>query len=285
MSGIYDVNGNLISESEPKKIKVLGIGNSYTRDSLRWLWKILIELGYTEVTVGHGYWGASTLAQQYASRASTSFEYWKYTTSQNATKTSSKTLSYILADEPWDVVIFQQQSDEAGQYSSFVSSDFDINDFVTHVKTSISNSKLRIGIALTWSHSTGYTGDKFIQYYGGDPAVQLAAIKSVIPQVANHMSQCNCVVNVGIAIEQGRLNTYLNALGSQMLRSDKNHLQYGIPSYMAGLVYALTICNVDITELTWYPTATDEGESCTTSQYLAYLAKQCARYAKEFFEH
>ncbi len=285
MTGIYDVNGNLISDATPKNIKILGIGNSYTRDSLRWVWKILKELGYENVVVGHGYWGASTLAQQYSSRSSGSFEYWKYTTSQNATKTSSKSLDFILADEAWDVVVFQQQSDEAGQYNSFVSDSFDINDFVSYVKLNISNSSLRIGIALTWSHATGYSGDKFAQYYNSDPAVQLAAIKSVIPQVANHMSQCNYVVNVGIAIEQGRLNTYLNALGSQMLRSDKNHLQYGIPSYMAGLVYALTICNVDITELTWYPTSTDEGTTCTTSQYLAYLAKQCARYAKEFFEH
>ena len=285
MTGIYDVNGNLITDTQPKNIKILGIGNSYTRDSLRWVWKILKELGYDNVVVAHGYWGGSTLAQQYAALDSTSFEYWKYTTSQNATKTSSKTLNYILADETWDVVVFQQQSDDAGQYDSFVSDNFDINNFITAVKTAINNANLRIGIALTWSHANGYSGDKYASYYNSNPATQLAAIKTVIPQVANHMSQCDFVVNTGIAIEQGRLNTYLGALGSQMLRSDKNHLQYGIPSYMAGLVYALTICNVDITELTWYPTATDEGESCTTSQYLAYLAKQCARYAKEFFEH
>lgn len=279
---IYDVNGNLISDATPKNIKILGIGNSYTRDSLRWVWKILKELGYDNVIVGHGYWGASTLAQQYSSRSSGSFEYWKYTTSQNATKTGSKSLDFILADEAWDVVVFQQQSDEAGQYNSFVSDSFDINDFVSYVKLNISNSSLRIGIALTWSHATGYSGDKFAQYYNSDPAVQLAAIKSVIPQVADHMSQCDFIVNTGIMIERGRQNYSLNALGVEMLRTDKNHLQYGIPSYMAGLTYVMTICDEDIRELTWYPTSTDEGQTCTTSKYLAYLGKQCVYVAVQY---
>ena len=274
--GIYDVNG--LPYEAPKKIHILGIGNSYTRDSLRWVWKTLTELGYTEVIVGHGYIGGSTLAEQYTSRSSNSFEYWKYT-SKNATKTASKSLDYIIADEEWDVVVFQQQSDEAGQYTSFVSGSFDINDFITYVKATNPAASCRIGISLTWSHAAGSTGEKFISYYGGDPAVQLAAIKSVIPQVADHMSQCDFIVPAGIAIEIGRANTYLGALGSEMLRSDKNHLYYGIPSFMIGLVYILTICNVEIKQLTWYPTSTDEGETCTTSDYLAWLGKQAAELA------
>ena len=277
MPNIYDVFGNLIVKGS-QNIKILGIGNSYTRDSMRWVWKILKELGFDSVTIGYGYLGAATLSEQYSNRESANLEYWKYTTTQNASKTANTSLHTIVNDEPWDVVVFQQQSDDAGQYSSFVSGSFDINDFVTWVKSILSND-VRIGIALTWSHAQGYNGAKFISYYNGSVEAQWTAIKSVIPQVADHMSQCDFVVNVGYAIEYGRSNTYLEALGDEMLRSDKNHLQYGIPSFMAGLVYVMTICNVQIEELTWYPTATDEGETCVTSEYLAYLAKQCAKAA------
>ena len=35
-------------------IKILGIGNTYTRNCMRWLWKILKEAGYNTVTVGYG---------------------------------------------------------------------------------------------------------------------------------------------------------------------------------------------------------------------------------------
>jgi hypothetical protein len=65
-----------------------------------------------------------------------------------------------------------------------------------------------------------------------------------------------------------------------MLRSDKNHLDYGIPSFMAGMVYAMTICGVKSSDLVWYPTGTDEGQSGVISTaFLSYLAKQCAMQA------
>ena len=265
-----------------KRIKILSIGNSYTRDTLRWVWKILKECGYDDVIVGHGYIGGITLKEQYDSLQEdapyhASFQYWKYTDSQNASKTSNQTLDSIINDETWDVIIFQQQSDETGQYTSFVSDSFDINDFVSYILTALPNAK--IGIALTWSHATGYTGERFIEYYGGDPAVQLAANKTVIPQVANHMTKCDYIVNYGLAVEEGRNNAYLGALGTEMLRSDKNHLYYGIPSYMCGLVLVKTVTNAEINELTWYPNSTDEGETCVTNPYLAWLGRQCAKIA------
>jgi len=43
-----------------KTIKILGIGNSHTRDCLRYLYEILAHAGYN-ATVGHFYWGGSTL--------------------------------------------------------------------------------------------------------------------------------------------------------------------------------------------------------------------------------
>ena len=232
--------------------------------------------------VGHGYWGGVTLQDQYESLDTSSenhnaFQYWKYTNSQNATKTSNYSLDSIIADESWDVVIFQQQSDNAGQYSSFDSDEFDINDFVAYVKAHVSNTNLKIGIAQTWSHAHGYTGEKFIEWYDGDPDTQLQAIETVIPQVANHMTQCDMVVKVGDAVKLGRENQYLNALGVEMLRTDKNHLQYGIPSFMAGMVYAITICGVKPSDISWYPTGTDEGQTgVISSAYLSFIAKQCA---------
>ena len=268
-----------------KSIKILGIGNSYTRDSLRWLSGILMRAGYNEVIVGHGYIGSITLAEQYASLNTSdanysAYTYYKYINNDHQYTKDGKTLEEVITSELWDVVIFQQQSDEAGQYSSFVSSNFDINDFVSYVKTAIGNDNLKIGIALTWSHAHGYTGEKFVQYYGGDPTIQYDAIKQTIPQVANHMSQCDFIVNVGDAVEYGRDNTYLSTLGTELLRTDKNHLYYGIPSYMAGMVYAMTMCGINGTESTWYPTAADEGVSdVVTSANYARIARQCAKKA------
>ena len=279
-----------LRNSLKKKIRVLGIGNSYTRDSIRWLWKIYKELGYDEVIIGHGYWGGSTLQEQYESRLATdpnytAYTYYKYKDSQDPVTTASQTLQSILTNEKWDVVIFQQQSDDAGQYSSYDSAAFDINDFLSYVISQINNTALKIGIVLPWSHAHGYSSAKFASYYNSDPAVQLAANKTVVPQVAAHMTQCNFIVNAGIAIEIGRSNPQLSTLGTEMLRSDKNHLYYGIPSFMIGLMYAKAISNVDITELSWYPTDTDEGQpGIVSTQFLAYLGKQAVKIASDYIE-
>lgn len=57
-----EIARNKIEKNFPRKsIKILGIGNSYTRDCLRWLWAILKDAGYDEVIVGHGYIGSVTL--------------------------------------------------------------------------------------------------------------------------------------------------------------------------------------------------------------------------------
>ena len=258
-----------------KDIKILGIGNSYTRDSIRWICKILKELGFRNVIVGHGYIGATSLQDQYESldendHLHSSFQYWKYDNTANATTTNNQTLDSILTDETWDVVIFQQQSDDAGQYSSFVSNEFDINDFVSYVKTKINNPNLKIGLNATWSHAEGYSSTKFNEYYDGDPEIQYNAIQTVIPQVANHMTQCDLIINSGLAVNLGRSNTYLNAIGYEMLRNDKNHLYYGIPSFMVSVLYALCICGIKVSDLKWYPTHSDDSNipSNSTSAYI-----------------
>ena len=282
----YSADAYTVGKMLNKSIKILGIGNSYTRDSFRWLCKILMDCGY-DVVVAHGYWGGSTLEQQYesineSSENHTVYQYWKYANTKDAVLTSNVSLDSILSDETWDIVIFQQQSDYAGQYDSFVSESFDINDFVDYVKGAISNENLRIGVASTWSHAEGYSSSAFDELYNGNPTTQYEAIQSVIPQVANHMTQCDFVINSGKAVDLGRNNTYLGALGDEMLRSDKNHLAYGIPSFMVGMVHAITLCGVKPSDVTWYPTITDDSNITTdSSAYLAYLAKQCALQASQ----
>lgn len=282
----YSADAYAVGRLLRKSIKILGIGNSYTRDSFRWLCQILMSCGY-DVVVGHGYLGASTLAEQYASlnegnENHTAFQYWKYANTKDASTTNNASLDIILSDESWDIVIFQQQSDYAGQYNSFVSESFDINDFVDYVKGAISNENLKIAIASTWSHAEGYSSTVFDDLYNSNPATQYEAIQTAIPQVANHMKQCDFVINSGKAIDIGRNNTYLGALGDDMLRSDKNHLAYGIPSFMVGMVHAITLCGVNPSNVIWYPTKEDDSNITTdTSAYLAYLAKQCALQASQ----
>ena len=241
---------------------------------------------YPAIT-GQCYKGAIKLADQYANRTSTTYynyyrKYNNYYNGLNCRDTTGVALDTALEDEDWDWIIFQQQSDESGQYASFVSGGFDINTFVSYVKTKCPNAK--IAIVAPWTHANGFTGSDFMTYYGGSVAAQDAAIKTTIPQVADHMSQCDLIIDLNRLVDVARQNSYLGALGTEMLMSDKNHIDPGIPTYMCGIYMAMCL-GADAGSVFWYPTISEDPNiTSATNSFLAWLARQCAKNTFNSFD-
>lgn len=313
-------------------IKILGIGNSHTRDAVRYVRQILDAAGY-DAKVGHYYWGGSTLKEQYdALTGARAFPentaehphtyYYRTYDSTGSHTYYSGTLVTALADETWDVVVFQQKTVNNAQYSSFFSSDFSINDFITEVGDRIKNENLRIGIMMPHTRAYDYAGDTIdgVLY---TPEMLHDAIQTVVPQVALNMTQCDFIVNSGLAVKYARENENLDALGHDMMRInidkdtglceyDKVHLEFGIPTYVASMTYAMAVCGDVVGDVIWYPAPptfderkiygknntvlreyktyrkniSTEAESWNATHWdeyssaqLAYLAKQCVKAA------
>lgn len=257
-------------EKRPE-IKILGIGNSHTNNALGYLRPILDKAGYN-AKVANYYWGGSTLQEQYDAlmgrRAfpSSSVVYYVARDATGTHKYPNGTLVTALADEPWDVIVFQNQTDASGEIEAFFSSEFNINDFIAEVKTRVSNDNLKIGIMAPHSRASDTTVQRLTQN-------QLdAAIQNTISVVAANMTQCDFIVNTGLAIKYARQNEYLNAIDDE-LTWDDHHLAPGIPRYIAAMVYAITICGENIADV---PRYSSEDE---TEKQLAYLGTQCARAA------
>ena len=270
------------SLEKKKTIRILSIGNSHTRDAVRYLQHILSKNGYL-AEVGHYYWGKSTLKQQYDALVSgTGYpetgayyrcynDFGIYTSpSTRATLAYHMTLENAIYDKPWDVVVFQQQTNNSAIYESYFSSDFDFNDFISLVKNSIGNDNIKIGIMAVHTRSATFTGDNITPKELED-GIQATTIK-----VAKEMSQCDYIVNTGLAIKYSRGNEYLRAIGNDMCQTDDwgVHLDYPVPQYIASLTYAMTLCGDSIADDDSYPDSfTDEDI------YLGYLGKRYAKYA------
>lgn len=257
-------------EKRPE-IKILGIGNSHTNNALGYLRPILDKAGY-DAKVANYYWGGSTLKEQYDAlmgrRAfpSSSVVYYVARDATGTHKYHDGTLVTALADEPWDVIVFQNQTDASGEIEAFFSSEFNINDFIAEVKSRVSNDNLKIGIMAPHSRASDTTVQRLTQN-------QLdAAIQNTIPVVAANMSQCDFIVNTGLAIKYARQNQYLNAIDDEMTWDD-HHLSAGVPRYIAAMVYAIAICGEHIADESHY---SSEDE---TELQLAYLGTLCARAA------
>ena len=193
--------------AEPKAkcdtLYILGVGNSWTRDSMRWLSAITKSAG-RPVVVGHAYLGGSTLEQQYMGIDDHSFtyphrnvnqvvhstyQYWLYNCTENPKKTPAKgyknglagigvTLESVVTDKPWEIVVLQPES-TARRYNLERGGTFDLNLLVERIKKMMKPevaSKARFGLMVPFSYpqgNTDYRKNVYMMYNNGvKPASQ-----------------------------------------------------------------------------------------------------------------
>ena len=169
------------SFAQQDTVRILGVGNSWTRDCMRWLSAIASSAG-RPVIVGHAYLGGSTLEQQYRGIDDTTYtyrhrnvdqvvhntyQYWKYSATENPVKTPAKgyknglagigvTLESVVRDEPWDYVVFQPHVIVKAHMPSYCG--FDINDLVARIKSMMEPSvaaKVSCGLMVPFSYPEG----------------------------------------------------------------------------------------------------------------------------------
>ena len=133
LSGVAVICSAAPSFAQQDTLRILGVGNSWTRDSMRWLSAIAASAG-KPVIVGHAYLGGSTLEQQFRGIDDTTYtykhrkidqvvhityQYWKYSGTDNPVKTPSEgyknglagigvTLESVVKDEPWDMMATEE---------------------------------------------------------------------------------------------------------------------------------------------------------------------------------
>ena len=171
------------SDSQQDTLRILGVGNSWTRDSMRWLSAIAKSAG-RPVIVGHGYLGGSKLEHQYKGIDDTTFtyrhrhidqivhntyQYWKYNGTENPVKIPESgykngfagigvTLESVVKDEPWDIIIFQPHVVVKSNLPEYKG--FDINHLVNRIKAMMDPevaSKVRCGLMVPFSYPEGST--------------------------------------------------------------------------------------------------------------------------------
>ena len=177
-----------LQAAEPKTkcdtLYVLGVGNSWTRDSMRWLSAIAKSAG-RPVVVGHAYLGGSTLEQQYNGIDDLSFtyshrnidqvvhntyQYWLYDCSENPVKIPAKghknglagigvTLESVVVDKPWDIMVLQPEV-TMRRYVGSQGGTFDLNLLAERIKKMMKPEvapKVRCGLMVPFSYPAGNT--------------------------------------------------------------------------------------------------------------------------------
>lgn len=242
--------------SEPignKPIKILGIGNSHTRDALMYVYEILSRAGYNPV-VGHFFWGGSSLAMQYnalinnvwpgipAGKTMATEYYRKYDASglikyHRHGDDHNHKLDYALTDEKWDVVIFQNSSSHSIDYDNFFDYDnafgythdgeplaFTINKFIDEVKTRIGNPNLKIGIAPPPPRPYDYV-ETIGAYDPSDPTAEpLGGVTSMVGLLPSETAQMTEDVLYRVANDMSQCDFVINTAKGILLARGNEHL-------------------------------------------------------------
>lgn len=286
-----------VREAQPvaDTLRILGVGNSWTRDAMRYLSAIARSAG-KPVIVGHGYLGGSTLVDQYRGITDTAYvyihqgreqkvhstyQYWKYTASDDPVKTPSEnyknglagigvTLESIVRDEPWDWIVFQPEATFGGNWRRC-----GLPELIAAVKNMMEPgvaALVKTALMVPFAYPQGNTDYRQAvanAYNGGRMPKdqkewdalyrkQYRLIQKAAPRVCRKLNLDACI-NVGKIIEACRSDEDLSRYGYLLQRRrDNTHLAEGMPKYIASLCYAYTLLDINPEDISFCPEGAED---------------------------
>ena len=213
-----------------KTIRVLAIGNSFSEDAVeQYLYELCAENG-DQLIIGNAYRGGQGLESHWkvVVNQEPAFSYRKIVKGKKTTS-EKRTLTSIVIDEEWDIITFQQVSQDAGLYRTF--EPFQTN-LIRYVKAIATNKNPRIGFHMTWAYPQ-YSKHGGFKSYNNDQMTMYNAIRDAVRQNLEHHPDIHFVIPSGTAVQNARA-TYLG----DHLNRDGFHLDLGIGRYIAACTWA-----------------------------------------------
>ena len=226
-------------------VKILSIGNSFSIDSMEYLWQMLREAGYKSVTLGILYYGGCTLAQHvnFLTNDTTDYTYYKNTSGSWVRRNSTRA-SVVMADENWDIITIQDSAKTAGLASSYEAS---LSKVVDYVRSK--NQTAKLVWHMVWADQSDSTRSAFITNYDKDQMKMFAMfLDCTQKQVMTENSPFCALIPTGTVVQNARTSY----LGDHMTR-DGHHLNYNFGRYLAALTWACRIAGIHPSEISYNP--------------------------------
>lgn len=275
--------GKMIGD-ELHKLKILSIGNSFSRDSLSYVPMILSRLGIS-VEIGILYHSSCSLQMHWENRNASNyytFDYYNPSTGKWVQE-NSKGLSYGLSKSAWDVVVLQQNSGNSMDYSTYQPY---LNNLINLVSGTLHDVTIAWNLTHAWA--AGYSGLTTRN-------ITMAEMEEAIKTAADHVmaeTAVSLMLPYGRAIHYAREIDTLAAIGEggNLCYSDKVHLQEGIGCQCAAYANALAILRwqhakkgimgdllrVNSSFLSTYAIPEQHGSAVGSNDANCLLAQQCA---------
>ena len=235
-----------LTSEPPKSLKVLAIGNSFSTDSMEYLYQIAKAGGVEEIVLGNLYYGGCSLQQHlgFATADSPEYTYYKNTNGKWISTKSYK-MSAAIADEDWDYISLQQSSKTSGLAGSYGET---LRKLIDYVRSK--NATATLIWNATWAYQQDSTHSSFPNY-GKDQMKMYDMIIDCVEQCILTEDRFELVIPCTTAVQNARTSF----MGDTLTR-DGYHLNYHIGRYIAGLTWYAALTDAPIENITYNPSVT-----------------------------
>ena len=230
-------------KSGGKSIRILGVGNSFTVDSMRrFLFGILSSAGYTDITLGYLHIGGCSLDTHYDNLTNNKaeYEYWKNTDDEWVLYAGAPAAK-AFGDAQWDVVTIQQVSTDSGRPASYKN----LEKVVGILRQKEPQAKILWH--MTWAYQQNSDHWAFA-YYNKDQMTMYNAITATVQEQVLPLTTIDGVIPSGTAVQ----NLRTSSLGDT-LTADGYHLSDTYGDYTAALTWYCTITGAKAETVTYRP--------------------------------
>ena len=232
-------------------LKILTIGNSFSDDSMEYVYQIAKSAGVEEVKLGNLFIGGCSLAT-HAQNARADAEAYTYHTNNSGTwnTRSSHKMSDAILSENWDYISLQQASGSSGMTRTYGRA---LKYMVNYVKGLMSaNTKLVWN--MTWAYQQNSTHAEFVNY-GRDQMRMYESIVNAVQDQVWAQDDIKAVIPTGTAIQNARTSF----IGDALTR-DGFHLSLDLGRYIAGLTFVRCLTGLSIDGVEFAPSGVTAEE-------------------------
>lgn len=238
----------MIKPQEDGVLKILTIGNSFSDDTMQYVYKIAKSAGVEKIKLGNLYIGGCSL-DTHTSNAKTNARAYDYRT--NSADAWVNAPNYRMKDailsENWDFISLQQASGSSGIKETYANLQY----MIDYVSSLAPDSKLVWN--MTWAYQQDSTHGEFGKYGSSQTQMYQSILEAVQSEVATK-NAIEYIVPNGTAIQNARTSY----LGDTLTR-DGFHLSLDIGRYIAGLTFFYQLTGISIKDIEFMPDGVDQS--------------------------
>ncbi len=229
-------------------LRILTIGNSFSDDTMEYMYQIAKSAGVEKIYLGNLYIGGCSI-DTHVQNAEGNIAAYEYRTNDSGIWKTTKNyrMGDALESQNWDFISMQQASGFSGKADSYAK----LPTLISYVR-SLVGSKPTLVWNMTWAYQQDSTHGDFPKYNSDQMTMYRAIVDTVEDRIETNKN-ISLIVPNGTAIQNAR-SSYI---GDDLTR-DGFHLTLDLGRYIAGLTMFTKLTGFSIENIKYRPASVDD---------------------------